>query len=55
MARLARLVISGFPRHVTQRGNRRQPMFFNDGDYAMNLRREFGNVSPELETAPELP
>ena len=34
MARLARLVIPGFPHHVTQRGNRRQQTFFNDGDYA---------------------
>ena len=34
MARLARLVIPGLPHHVTQRGNRRQQTFFNDGDYA---------------------
>jgi hypothetical protein len=32
------------PHHVTQRGNRRQQSFFNDGDYAaclelMDLRR----------------
>jgi putative transposase len=33
MARLARLVIPGLPHHVTQRGNRRQQTFFNDGDY----------------------
>jgi len=33
MARLARLVIPGLPHLVTQRGNRRQPTFFNDGDY----------------------
>ena len=25
------------PHHVTQRGNRRQQMFFNDGDYAAYL------------------
>jgi REP element-mobilizing transposase RayT len=37
MARLARLVIPGLPHHVTQRGNRRQPTFFNDGDYAAYL------------------
>ena len=35
MARLARVVASGVPRHVTQRGNRRQQTFFNDGDYAL--------------------
>ena len=37
MARLARLVIPGMPHHVTQRGNRRQQTFFNDGDYAAYL------------------
>ena len=34
MARLARLVIPEVPHHVTQRGNRRQPVFFGDEDYA---------------------
>lgn len=34
MARLARVVAPGLPHHVTQRGNRRQQTFFNDGDYA---------------------
>jgi len=37
MARLARLVIPGMPHHVTQRGNRRQQTFFNEGDYAAYL------------------
>ena len=37
MARLARLVIPGMPHHITQRGNRRQQTFFNDGDYAAYL------------------
>lgn len=35
MARLARIVIPGIPYHVTQRGNRRQQTFFEDGDYAL--------------------
>jgi putative transposase len=35
MARLARLVLPGVPYHVTQRGNRRQQTFFEDGDYAL--------------------
>ena len=35
MARLARLVVPGLPYHVTQRGNRRQPTFFEDGDFAL--------------------
>jgi putative transposase len=34
MARLARVVAAGLPHHVTQRGNRRQPVFFSDDDYA---------------------
>ncbi|MBD3775383.1 MAG: transposase [Halothiobacillus sp.] len=32
MARLARIVIPGVPHHVTQRGNRRLPVFFSDDD-----------------------
>jgi putative transposase len=35
MARLARVVIPGLSHHVTQRGNGRQRVFFNDGDYAL--------------------
>lgn len=34
MARLARIVVPGIPHHVTQRGNRRQPVFFSEEDYA---------------------
>lgn len=37
MARLARLVVPGFPHHVTQRGNRNQQVFFNEEDYAFYL------------------
>lgn len=32
MPRLARLVVPEMPHHVIQRGNRRQDVFFNDGD-----------------------
>ena len=35
MARLARVVIPGYPHHVTQRGNGRAQTFFGDGDYAL--------------------
>ena len=35
MARLPRLVIPGYPHHVTQRGNRRAQTFFEDDDYAL--------------------
>lgn len=34
MARLARIVVPAVPHHVTQRGNRRQEVFFSDEDYA---------------------
>ena len=30
---MARVVAPGVPHHVTQRGNRRQKVFFSDGDY----------------------
>ncbi|MDA0261802.1 MAG: transposase [Proteobacteria bacterium] len=35
MARLARVVAAGLPHHVTQRGNRQQPVFFGEDDYAL--------------------
>jgi putative transposase len=37
MARLARVVVPGFPHHVTQRGNRREKTFFAEEDYAEYL------------------
>lgn len=37
MARLPRIVLPGIPHHVTQRGNRRQRVFFDDEDYALYL------------------
>jgi len=33
MARMARIVVPGYPHHVTQRGNRRQNTFFHRADY----------------------
>jgi len=33
MARMPRLVVPGYPHHVTQRGNRRQRTFFSEDDY----------------------
>jgi putative transposase len=32
MARIARVVVPGYPHHIIQRGNRRQDVFFNDED-----------------------
>lgn len=37
MARLPRFVLPGIPHHVTQRGNRRERTFFEDGDYDLYL------------------
>ena len=38
MARIARIVVPEFPHHIIQRGNRRQKVFFNEGDYKEYLR-----------------
>jgi len=37
MARIARAVAPGIPHHITQRGNRRQQVFFRDEDYQAYL------------------
>ena len=37
MARIARLVAPGCPHHVTQRGNRRETIFFGGDDYRLYL------------------
>jgi putative transposase len=37
MARIARVVVPGIPHHITQRGNRRQQVFFSDDDYKLYL------------------
>jgi putative transposase len=38
MPRIARLVVPDIPHHVTQRGNRRQRVFFSAGDARLYLR-----------------
>jgi putative transposase len=35
VARVARFVVPGLPHHVTQRGNRRENVFFGDDDYEL--------------------
>jgi putative transposase len=35
MAKLPRAIVPDVPHHVTQRGNRRQPVFFGDDDYRL--------------------
>ena len=37
MARLARIVVPGRAHHVTQRGNRREAILFEEGDQAIYL------------------
>jgi putative transposase len=43
---LEQLVLPGYPHHVTQRGNRRQQVFFRDADYAAYLAL-LGQFCPE--------
>ncbi len=38
MARIGRVVVPGVPHHVTQRGNRRQTVFFEENDYRLYRR-----------------
>ena len=38
MARLSRIAVPQIPYHITQRGNRRQPVFFGDDDYRTYLQ-----------------
>jgi putative transposase len=38
MARIARVVVPDLPQHVTQRGNRREPVFFAVDDYRLYRR-----------------
>lgn len=37
MPRIGRIVLEGLPYHITQRGNGRQQVFFEDRDYALYL------------------
>jgi len=51
MARLARIVVPGCPHHVTARGNRREPIFFEDGDqdiYRDLLAEQMAKASVEV-------
>lgn len=44
MPRMARLVVPGYPHHVTQRGSRRQQTFFRDGDYRTYVKLLAGRL-----------
>jgi len=51
MPRQSRVVVPGVPHHVTQRGNRRQPAFFREGDYRAYLdiaAEAFGHARVEV-------
>ena len=37
MPRAARMVVPGVPYHITQRGNRREDVFFCEGDRSLYL------------------
>lgn len=40
MTRPVRIVVPGLPHHVTQRGNRREAIFFEDGDQEILQKRD---------------
>src|SRR5687768_991086 len=46
MARRGRIVVPGFPHHVTQRGNRKAGIFFDDDDrkHYLKLLREYAHL-----------
>ena len=46
MARLARVVAPGLPHHVTQRGNRRQTVFFSDEKSGDTIPEKSGDTIP---------
>jgi putative transposase len=47
MARIARVVVPDLPHHFTQRGNRREPVFFEGDDYRL-YRRLIATVTPRI-------
>jgi hypothetical protein len=50
MARIARVVVPDLPHHVTQRGNRREPVFFEADDYRL-YRQPVAAVAQHAGTA----
>src|SRR5215469_4041602 len=50
MARIAHVVVPGLPHHVTQRGNRREPVFFGADDYRL-YRRLVASAARRVGTA----
>ena len=51
MARLARVVVPGMPHHLTQRGNRREAVFFDEADrrlYLLLSQAQERRAQPEL-------
>ena len=39
MARLPRFILPGQPQHVIQRGNNREPIFYDEADYRFYLEK----------------
>ncbi len=50
MAQIARVVVPDLPHHVTQRGNRREPVFFGADDYRL-YRRLIATAARRARTA----
>jgi|TARA_B110000967_G_scaffold142547_1_gene145798 hypothetical protein len=51
MPRIVRIVIPHYPHHVTQRGNRRQRVFFNDEDYIFYKKNNRSGIEPSSSCA----
>ncbi len=47
MSRIARIILEGVPYHITQRGNGRQQVFFEDRDYILYLDLLRNNCTEE--------
>jgi len=45
MSRIARIVLTGLPYHITQRGHGRQQVFFDGGDHHLYLDLLRSNVA----------
>ena len=50
MPRIARAILTGYPHHVTQRGNYRQPVFDSDTDRSKYLAPTAKETWPTQET-----
>ena len=55
MPRIARVTVSGYPHHVTQRGNNRDTVFFDDEDrgFCKSTLKSYCHVNLEMSFRPQ--